>query len=70
MYFTEDELFLISIYDTGDRKGTIDEISGIRQYLEEDEMELAELMEKVLKKLREISDDEFESLDLFPYFDN
>ena len=70
MYFTEDELFLISIYDTGDRKGTIDEISGIRQYLEEDETGLAELMEKVLKKLREISDDEFESLDLFPYFDD
>ena len=70
MFFSEDELFLISIYDTGDRKGTIDEISGIRQYLEEDETELAELMEKVLKKLREISDDEFESLDLFPYFDN
>lgn len=70
MFFSEDELFLISIYDTGDRKGTIDEISGIRQYLEEDETELAELMEKVLKKLREISDDEFESLDLFPYFDD
>ena len=70
MFFSEDELFLISIYDTGDRKGTIDEISGIRQYLEEDETELAELMEKVLKKLREINDDEFESLDLFPYFDN
>ena len=33
MYFTEDELFLISIYDTGDRKNTIDEISGTRQYL-------------------------------------
>ena len=70
MFFSEDELFLISIYDTGDRKGTIDEISGIRQYLEEDETELAELMEKVLKKLREISDDEFESLDSFPYFDD
>ena len=70
MNFTEDELFLISIYDTGDRKGTIDEISGIRQYLEEDETSLAELMESVLKKLRELSDDEFESLDLFPYFDD
>ena len=66
MYFSEDELFLISIYDTGDRKGTIDEISGIRQYLEEDETELAELMEKVLKKLREISDEDYMELDLIP----
>ena len=69
MYFTEDELFLISIYDTGDRKGTIDEISGIRQYLEEDETGLAELTVSVLRKLDSISDDEFESLDLYPDFE-
>jgi hypothetical protein len=66
MYFTEDELFLISIYDTGDREGTIDEISGIRQYLEEDETSLAELMESVLKKLRELSDEDYLELDLIP----
>ena len=66
MYFNEDELFLISIYDTGDRKGTIDEISGIRQYLEEDETRLDELMESVLRKLREISDEEYMKLDLSP----
>ncbi len=69
MYFTEDELFLISIYDTGDRKGTIDEISGIRQYLEEDETGLAELMDNVLKKLRKISNEEYLKLDLLPIFD-
>lgn len=64
MYFTEDELFLISIYDTGDRKNTIDEISGTRQYLEEDETGLAELMESTLKKLREISDEDYLELDI------
>ena len=69
MYFSEDELFLISIYDTGDRKGTIDEISGIRQYLEEDETGLAELMDNVLKKLRKISNEEYLKLDLIPIFD-
>jgi len=68
MYFTEDELFLISIYDTGDRKSTIDEISGVQQYLEEDETGLAELMESVLKKLRDISDEDYLELDLIPDF--
>ena len=49
MAFTKDELSLISIYNTGDREGTIEEITEMRTYLE---------------------DDEFESLDLYPDFDD
>ena len=69
MDFTKDELSLISIYNTGDRKGTIEEITKMRKYLEDDETELAELTVSVLRKLESISDDEFESLDLYPDFD-
>ena len=70
MDFTKDELSLISIYNTGDREGTIKEISDMRMYLEDDENELVELTASVLRKLESISDDEFESLDLYPDFDD
>ena len=70
MDFTKDELSLISIYNTGDRKGTIEEITKMRKYLEDDETELAELTVGVLRKLESIRCDEFESLDLYPDFDD
>ena len=70
MDFTKDELSLISIYNTGDRKGTIEEINDMQTYLEDDEAELAELTVSVLRKLDSISDDEFDSLDLYPDFDD
>ena len=69
MDFTKDELSLISIYNTGDRKGTMEEIEDIRTYLEDDEVELADLTASVLRKLDSISDEEFDSLDLYPDFD-
>ena len=70
MDFTKDELSLISIYNTGDRKGTVEEITEMQTYLEDDEAELAELTVSVLRKLDSISDDEFDSLDLYPDFDD
>ena len=70
MNFTKDELSLISIYNTGDRKGTIEEITKMRKYLEDDETELTEMTVSVLRKLASISDTEFESLDLYPDFDD
>ena len=70
MDFTKDELSLISIYNTGDRKGTIEEITEMQTYLEDDEAELVELTVSVLRKLDSISDDEFDSLDLYPDFDD
>ena len=70
MDFTKDELSLISIYNTGNREGTIKENTKMRTYLEDDETELAELTVSVLRKLDSISDEEFESLDLYPDFDD
>ena len=69
MDFTKDELSLISIYNTGERKGTMEEIEDIRTYLEDDEVELADLTASVLRKLNSITDEEFDSLDLYPDFD-
>ena len=70
MDFTKDELSLISIYNTGDREGTIEEITKMQTYLEDDEAELADLTASVLRKLEGISDEEYESLDLYPDFDD
>ena len=70
MDFTKDELSLISIYNTGDRKSTMDEIEDIRKYLEDDEVELADLTASVLRKLDGITDEEYDSLDLYPDFDD
>lgn len=61
---------LTSIYNTGDREGTMEEIENIRTYLEDDEVELAALTASVLRKLDSISDEEFDSLDLYPDFDD
>ncbi len=70
MDFTKDELSLISIYNTGDRESTMEEIENIRTYLEDDEAELADLTASVLRKLEGISDEEYDSLDLYPDFDD
>ena len=48
----------------------MEEIEDIRTYLEDDEVELADLTASVLRKLDSISDEEFESLDLYPDFDD
>ena len=69
MDFSNDELFLISIYNTGDRKSTMEEIREMRSYLEDDETKLAELTESVLRKLDCISDEEYDLLDLIPDFE-
>ena len=70
MDFTKDELSLIAIYNTGDRKGTMEEIEDIRTYLVDDEVELADLTASVLRKLDSITDEEFDLLDLYPDFDD
>ena len=70
MDFTKDELSLIAIYNTVDLEGTIEAIKEMRKYLEDDETELTEMTVSVLRKLASISDTEFESLDLYPDFDD
>ena len=67
--FTFDEINLMCIYNTGTRKGLLDELTAMRRYLESDEKELLALTDSAISKLNTINDAEYEALDLFPDFD-
>ena len=65
---THDETNLLCIYQKGSRAGTIDNITQMRKYLEEDETELLEMSDRLLQKLEAMSDADFDALELFPDF--
>lgn len=69
MNFTNDELNLMCIYDTGTRTGLIEALTTMREQLEEDETELMQMTDSALKKLNAMSDADYEALELFPDFD-
>ena len=69
MHFTHDEINLMAIYNPGTRAGLIDELTDMRKYLEPDETELLALTDSALAKLNQLTDAEFENLDLIPDFD-
>lgn len=68
--FTNDEVNLMCIYNTGTREGLIAELKQMRGYLGAEETELLALTDSVLEKLRHMTDAEYESLDLLPDFNN
>ena len=69
MNFTNDELNLMCIYDTGTRTGLIEALTTMREQLEEDETELIQMTDSAIRKLNAMSDAAYETLELFPDFD-
>ena len=69
MNFSNDEMNLMCIYDTGDRMGLITALSEMRKELGADEVELRELTDSTLNKLTVISDEDYDKLELYPDFD-
>ena len=69
MNFTNDELNLMCIYDTGTRTGLIEALTTMREQLEEDETELIQMTDSAIRKLNVMSDADYETLELFPDFD-
>lgn len=63
---TYEEQQLMSIYNTGTRESLITELTQMRRYLAADEMELRELTDRAIEKLRQMSDSTYGALDLFP----
>ena len=70
MNFTNDEMNLMCIYDTGNRTGLINALSEMRKELSTDEIELRELTDSVLNKLSAIPDEDYAKLELYPDFDD
>lgn len=70
MDFTNDEMNLMCIYDTGSRTGLINAISEMRKELSTDEIELRELTDSTLNKLSAMSDEDYAKLELYPDFDD
>ena len=70
MNFTNDEMNLMCIYDTGNRTGLINALSEMRKELDTDEAALRELTDSVLNKLSAMSDEDYEKLELYPDFDD
>ena len=68
-YWTFDELTLMSLYTDGTRSGTIRALKEMQGYLDAGETELLALTDSTISKLEQMSDEAFETLDLFPDFD-
>ena len=69
MTFTNDELNLMCIYDTGTRMGLLEALATMKEVLEPEETELREMTDSVIDKLSAMSDAEYAELELFPDFD-
>lgn len=69
MSFTNDEMNLMCIYNTGTREGTLNALTAMREYLTAEETELRDMTDSVVEKLGKMSDAEFAALDLSPDFD-
>ena len=68
MNFTNDEMNLMCIYNTGSRESLMRELREMRGYIGADQPELLNMMDSALQKLENISDEEFTKLELFPDF--
>ncbi len=68
--FTNDEMNLMCIYNTGTKDGLMDALTAMREYLEQDEKELLALTDSVLEKLENLTDAEYTELELYPDFDD
>ena len=66
---TYEERQLMAIYNTGSRKGLLESLIDMQQYLSKEERELNDLTASAISKLQEMYDEEYEALDLVPDFD-
>lgn len=66
MDFSGEEKILMMLYSPGDRPGLYRALGEMRAQLEYDEQELRDLTDRVMKKLEQITDEDFDQLDLYP----
>ncbi len=66
MNFTSEELTLMMLYSPGTRSGLILALRDMRKQLTKRERHLLSLTDSALEKLERITDEEFDSLPLYP----
>ena len=66
LFFTDDELNLMMIYNPGSREGLIAELTQMQSQLTGRDKELRRWPKSVLSKLAAMSDEAFSSLELLP----
>lgn len=64
-----EERQLMAIYNTGTRKGLLEALIDMQKFLSKEEQDLNDLTASAISKLQEMSDDDYEALDLVPDFD-
>lgn len=60
--FSEEEITLMCLYNTGSRQGLIRELNDMVPYLGVDETELRRIAQSVLQKLDEMTDTQFDAM--------
>lgn len=70
MNFSNDEMNLMCIYDTGDRMGTLKALRDMRTELDQEETELRAMTDSAIAKLEAMTDEEYSQMELFPDFDD
>lgn len=66
MDFTQEERMLMMIYNPGSRKELVVELETMKGQLRPGERRLLCLTDTVIGKLRKITDEEFDRIDLYP----
>lgn len=69
MIFSDDEWTLMMLYNPGNRSGLIDALREMQKALTGRDRNLRKWTKSVLSKLEQMSDAEFEAMDLYPDFD-
>ena len=65
---TYEERQLMAIYNTGTRQGLLEELIDMQKYLSTEEEDLTKLTASAIRKLQEMSDDDYKAMDLVPEF--
>lgn len=66
MDFTQEERMLMMIYNPGSRDELVVELETMKEQLRPGERRLLRLTDTVISKLRKITDEEFDRIDLYP----
>ena len=66
MDFTGEEKILMMLYSPGDRPGLYRALEEMRGQLEHGEKELRALTDRVMEKLEQMTDEDFDQLELYP----